>query len=145
MAPQRPTVSPTVPPHFTTGTPGVIALATELSRRLAETPCRVFTTPDSVVIESAPDSLPHGHWFTITLTETPTGFKHRDRQWTGRRGHYSEAVPLTSVQWSTRRSWSIGASWELERVNGKWVKRRTEKPFDLDHEIQQSLRAIGAT
>lgn len=29
---------PYVPPHFTTDTPGVIALATELSRRLAETP-----------------------------------------------------------------------------------------------------------
>lgn len=80
MAPQRPTVAPTVPPHFTTGTPGVIALATELSRRLAETPCRVFTTPDSVVIESAPDSLLYGQWFTITLTETPTGFKRWDRQ-----------------------------------------------------------------
>lgn len=43
-------------------------------------PCRVFTTPDSVVIESAPDSLLYGQWFTITLTETPTGFKRWDRQ-----------------------------------------------------------------
>ncbi len=34
---------------------------------------------------------------------------------------------------------------ETGTSNGKWVKRRTEKPFDLDHEIQQSLRAIGAT
>nr|VDG62896.1 Uncharacterised protein [Streptococcus thermophilus] len=97
-----------------------------------------------MVIESIPDSLPYGRWFTITLTETPKGFKRKDQQRTGHSGLYNEAVPSTSFQWGISRSWSVGASWELERVDGKWVKRRTDKPFDLDHEIQQSLRAIGA-